>query len=58
MTAIKEPAWNVVGILGAARGARASADGPIGSEHLLAGITTARAPHAKRSTAKARPGRC
>lgn len=44
MTAIKESAWNVVGILGAARGARASADGPIGSEHLLAGITTARGP--------------
>ncbi|MFG3258327.1 Clp protease N-terminal domain-containing protein [Streptomyces sp. NPDC048172] len=42
MTATTSPDWNTVGILGAARGARPDAEGPIGSEHLLAGITTAK----------------
>ncbi|MEV5976699.1 Clp protease N-terminal domain-containing protein [Streptomyces sp. NPDC052114] len=42
MEATKTPDWNVVGILGAARGARSGAGGPLGSEHLLAGITTAK----------------
>lgn len=42
MEATKSPDWNTVGILGAARGARSGAGGPIGSEHLLAGITTAK----------------
>ncbi|GAA2086036.1 hypothetical protein GCM10009801_48160 [Streptomyces albiaxialis] len=42
MTATTSPDWNIVGILGAARGARSGAGGPIGSEHLLAGITTAK----------------
>ncbi|MEV1063260.1 Clp protease N-terminal domain-containing protein [Streptomyces sp. NPDC050263] len=44
MEAIKSPDWNIVGILGAARGARGDAEGAIGTEHLLAGITTARGP--------------
>ncbi|EMF58390.1 MULTISPECIES: Clp protease N-terminal domain-containing protein [Streptomyces] len=44
MEAMKSPDWNVVGILGAARGAQAGAGGAIGTEHLLAGITTARGP--------------
>ncbi|MGP4007696.1 Clp protease N-terminal domain-containing protein [Streptomyces sp. 4N124] len=44
MEAIKSPDWNVVGILGAARGARGDAEGAIGTEHLLAGITTAKGP--------------
>ncbi|QWB25793.1 MULTISPECIES: Clp protease N-terminal domain-containing protein [Streptomyces] len=44
MEAIKEPDWNTIGILGAARGARGSTEGPMGTEHLLAGITTARGP--------------
>ncbi|MFI6369728.1 Clp protease N-terminal domain-containing protein [Streptomyces sp. NPDC050546] len=47
MEAIKEPDWNTIGILGAARGARGSAEGPTGTEHLLAGITTARGPARK-----------
>ncbi|MGP4111717.1 Clp protease N-terminal domain-containing protein [Streptomyces sp. 4N509B] len=43
MEAIREPDWNTVGILGAARGARGASNGEaIGTEHLLAGITTAR----------------
>ncbi|QOV35036.1 hypothetical protein IM697_33890 [Streptomyces ferrugineus] len=43
MDAIKEPDWAVVGILGAARGAQgADKGGAIGTEHLLAGITTAK----------------
>ncbi|MEU7576705.1 Clp protease N-terminal domain-containing protein [Streptomyces sp. NPDC041068] len=42
MEATKSPDWNVVGILGASRGARTGAGGPIGSEHLLAGITAAK----------------
>jgi ATP-dependent Clp protease ATP-binding subunit ClpA len=44
MEAITPPDWNVVGILGAARGARGDAEGAIGTEHLLAGITTAKGP--------------
>ncbi|GAA3831715.1 Clp protease N-terminal domain-containing protein [Streptomyces phyllanthi] len=44
MEAIKSPDWNIVGILGAARGAQAGAGGAIGTEHLLAGITTAKGP--------------
>lgn len=44
MEAIKSPDWNVVGILGAARGAQGGAEGAIGTEHLLAGITTAKGP--------------
>ncbi|NGO49322.1 Clp protease N-terminal domain-containing protein [Streptomyces ureilyticus] len=44
MEATKSPDWNVVGILGAARGARGDAEGAIGTEHLLAGITTAKGP--------------
>ncbi|MGX1560977.1 Clp protease N-terminal domain-containing protein [Streptomyces sp. NPDC055506] len=47
MEAIKEPDWNIIGILGAARGARGSAEGPTGTEHLLAGITTAKGPARK-----------
>ncbi|MFC9128240.1 Clp protease N-terminal domain-containing protein [Streptomyces sp. NPDC057099] len=47
MEAIKEPDWNTIGILGAARGARGSAEGPMGTEHLLAGITTAKGPARK-----------
>ncbi|MFC9678195.1 Clp protease N-terminal domain-containing protein [Streptomyces sp. NPDC056948] len=47
MEAIKEPDWNVIGILGAARGARGSAEGAMGTEHLLAGITTAKGPARK-----------
>ncbi|QFQ98155.1 hypothetical protein F9278_20250 [Streptomyces phaeolivaceus] len=43
MEAIKEPDWNTVGVLGAARGARADGDA-IGTEHLLAGITTSKGP--------------
>ncbi|WP_329145567.1 hypothetical protein OG275_14640 [Streptomyces niveus] len=42
MEAITSPDWNIVGILGAARGARGDAEAPIGTEHLLAGITTTR----------------
>jgi len=42
MEATKSPDWNVVGILGAARGARGDAEGAIGTEHLLAGITTSK----------------
>ncbi|MER8235235.1 Clp protease N-terminal domain-containing protein [Streptomyces sp. NPDC094049] len=42
MAATTSPDWNTVGILGAARGARSSTGGPIGSEHLLAGITSAK----------------
>ncbi|GAA2638989.1 Clp protease N-terminal domain-containing protein [Streptomyces axinellae] len=42
MEATRSPDWNIVGILGAARGARSGAGGPIGSEHLLAGMTTAK----------------
>ncbi|MER5550284.1 Clp protease N-terminal domain-containing protein [Streptomyces sp. NPDC002793] len=43
MNAIMESDWNVVGILGAARGAQGAADGDaIGTEHLLAGIVTAK----------------
>lgn len=45
MEAIKEPDWNTVGILGAARGAaQASGGGVIGTDHLLAGITSAKGP--------------
>ncbi|WP_405442335.1 Clp protease N-terminal domain-containing protein [Streptomyces niveus] len=44
MEAITSPDWNIVGILGAARGARGDAEAPIGTEHLLAGITTTRGP--------------
>ncbi|WP_328772389.1 Clp protease N-terminal domain-containing protein [Streptomyces sp. NBC_00286] len=44
MEATKTPDWNVVGILGAARGAKGDAEGAIGTEHLLAGITTAKGP--------------
>ncbi|MGW6903088.1 Clp protease N-terminal domain-containing protein [Streptomyces sp. NPDC054940] len=42
MEAIKAPDWNTVGILGAARGVRATGEEAIGTEHLLAGITTAK----------------
>ncbi|MYY06487.1 MULTISPECIES: Clp protease N-terminal domain-containing protein [unclassified Streptomyces] len=42
MEATTSPDWAVTGILGAARGARTDTDGPIGSQHLLAGIATAR----------------
>lgn len=44
MEAVKEPDWNTVGILGAARGAQSGSRGPLGTEHLLAGITTSRGP--------------
>lgn len=44
MEAITSPDWNIVGILGAARGARADAGGAMGTEHLLAGITTSKGP--------------
>ncbi|MFJ3445826.1 Clp protease N-terminal domain-containing protein [Streptomyces sp. NPDC086081] len=44
MEAIKEPEWRTVGVLGAARGARATAEDPIGTEHLLAGLTTVKGP--------------
>ncbi|MPY62313.1 hypothetical protein FNH08_35765 [Streptomyces spongiae] len=44
MEAIKEPDWNTVGILGAARGAKSNDGAAIGTEHLLAGITTAKGP--------------
>lgn len=45
MGAIKEPDWNTVGILGAARGAAgATGGGAIGTDHLLAGITAAKGP--------------
>lgn len=44
MEAIKSPDWNIVGILGAARGAQGEAGEAIGTEHLLAGITTAKGP--------------
>ncbi|MFC4498786.1 MULTISPECIES: Clp protease N-terminal domain-containing protein [Streptomyces] len=45
MEAIKEPDWNTVGVLGAARGAKLATDGAaIGTEHLLAGITAAKGP--------------
>ncbi|MFJ2766795.1 Clp protease N-terminal domain-containing protein [Streptomyces sp. NPDC087300] len=44
MEAIKSPDWNVVGILGAARGARPDAGAATGTEHLLAGLTTAKGP--------------
>ncbi|MGW8454526.1 Clp protease N-terminal domain-containing protein [Streptomyces niveus] len=44
MEAITSPDWNIVGILGAARGARGDAEAPIGTEHLLAGLTTAKGP--------------
>ncbi|MCC9710299.1 hypothetical protein E4N62_36620 [Streptomyces sp. MNU76] len=40
--AMREPDWNTVGILGAARGAQAGARDPLGTEHLLAGITTSK----------------
>ncbi|WP_254407961.1 Clp protease N-terminal domain-containing protein [Streptomyces sp. AC495_CC817] len=40
--AMREADWNTVGILGAARGAQAGAGGPLGTEHLLAGITTSK----------------
>ncbi|MFJ5094048.1 Clp protease N-terminal domain-containing protein [Streptomyces sp. NPDC088557] len=42
MAATTSPDWNTVGILGAARGARSGAGDPVGSEHLLAGITSAK----------------
>jgi hypothetical protein len=42
MEAIKEPDWGIVGVLGAAKGAKATAGAAIGTEHLLAGITTAK----------------
>ncbi|WP_381797205.1 hypothetical protein [Streptomyces niveus] len=43
MQAIKEPDRSVTGILGAARGAaQATTEGAIGTEHLLACITTAK----------------
>lgn len=43
MEAITEPDWNTVGILGAARGGALATDGEaIGTEHLLAGISTSR----------------
>jgi hypothetical protein len=42
MEATKLPDWNIVGILGAARGAQGEAGGAIGTEHLLAGITTSK----------------
>lgn len=45
MEAIKEPDWNTVGILGAAGGAaQASTGSAIGTDHLLAGITSAKGP--------------
>ena len=40
--AIMEPDWGIVGVLGAAKGAKATAGAAIGTEHLLAGITTAK----------------
>lgn len=42
MEAIKEPDWNTVGILGAARGAQSGSGDAIGTEHLLAGFATSR----------------
>ncbi|NGO08659.1 hypothetical protein G5C60_13805 [Streptomyces sp. HC44] len=42
MEATKSPDWNIVRVLGAARGARADAGGAMGTEHLLAGITTSK----------------
>ncbi|MEV0220047.1 Clp protease N-terminal domain-containing protein [Streptomyces sp. NPDC050704] len=43
MEAIKEPDWNTVGVLGAARGGALGTDEKaIGTEHLLAGIATAK----------------
>ncbi|MFI1953655.1 Clp protease N-terminal domain-containing protein [Streptomyces xinghaiensis] len=43
MGAIKEPDWSIVGVLGSARGARGATDAEaIGTEHLLAGVTTAK----------------
>ncbi|MZE78782.1 Clp protease N-terminal domain-containing protein [Streptomyces xinghaiensis] len=43
MAVIKEPDWNMAGVLGSARGARGATDGEaIGTEHLLAGVTTAK----------------
>ncbi|MFI5554027.1 Clp protease N-terminal domain-containing protein [Streptomyces sp. NPDC051738] len=42
MEAIKAPDWNTVGILGAARGVRTTVEEAVGTEHLLAGITTAK----------------
>ncbi|MFI7500171.1 Clp protease N-terminal domain-containing protein [Streptomyces sp. NPDC049687] len=43
METILEPDWSIAKILGAARGAQTAADGEaIGTEHLLAGITTAK----------------
>ncbi|MET9557387.1 Clp protease N-terminal domain-containing protein [Streptomyces sp. NPDC006645] len=44
MQASTSPDWNIVGILGAARGARGDTDEAIGTQHLLAGITTVRGP--------------
>ncbi|MBA0052605.1 hypothetical protein E0L36_17440 [Streptomyces sp. AJS327] len=44
MTAIATPDWKANGALGAARGARTEPGDPIGSWHLLAGITTTRGP--------------
>lgn len=45
MEAIVEPDWKTVGILGAARGGALATDGAaIGTEHLLAAITTSKGP--------------
>lgn len=45
MEAIKEPDRGIAGILGAARGAaQATTGGAVGTEHLLAGITTGKGP--------------
>lgn len=41
-----EPDWKTVGVLGAARGGRPSPEEPIGTQNLLAGITTTKSPAA------------
>ncbi len=39
-----EPDWTTVGVLGAARAGRPSPEAPMGTENLLAGISTAKGP--------------
>lgn len=39
-----EPDWKTVGVLGAARAGRPSPDAPIGTQNLLAGLTTTKGP--------------
>ncbi|MGV9560389.1 Clp protease N-terminal domain-containing protein [Streptomyces sp. NPDC003401] len=42
MEATVPPDWNVVGVLGAARGAQGDPGGAVGTEHLLAGLAGTR----------------